>query len=209
MNVNIILFDRGAGGNFLARVLTLDPVTVCLGKNNIASPTDRCDYYCYKELVVPPNTLARNGLSVWVDAELNCYYFPFSRGIEQLVQLNQLIIEPMHPDHYEAKLQLLGSDDQTKLYYIDTTNCKNWVDAQIHHKITTDTKHWQSASQPDVLTGIIEKQSAQAISLQKIIESELTFVHEYVRICNLMQLNSYPDLALKIYRTWHKTWGPL
>jgi hypothetical protein len=203
MKINIVLFNRGSGGNFLARVLTLDPATVCLGKNNIESAVDRCNYYCYDAIAVPPNTPAGNGLSVWVDKELNQYYFPLTRGIEQLVQLNQLIIEPIHPDHYQTKLQLLGPDDHAKLYYIDPTGCENWVAAQVRHKIMANIKQPLSED----LNSIIEKQPAEAISLQKIIESEQTFLSEYVRVCNIMQLKSYPDLALKIYKTWQQTWG--
>lgn len=203
MIVNLILFNRGCGGNFLARVLTLDPSTVCLGKENFNTPAERCEYYCYQDSAVPFNTPAGNGLSVWVDKELNYFYFPFTRGFEELLQLNQTVIEPIHPDHYNNKLQLLGQDDSVFLYYIDPAGCDTWVLNQIKHKISL------SATQPkhNALSDILNSTAAQPISLNQILHSETTFVDEYIKICNNMKLNSYPDLALRIYRTWKKTWG--
>ena len=204
MKVNIILFDRGAGGNFLARVLTLDPSTVCLGKNNIESAEERCNYYCYENLKMPPNTPAGNGLSVWVDQELNHFYFPFSRGFKELAELNKVVIEPIHPDHYNNKLQLLGHDDSTSLYYIDTLDCESWVTNQFRHKISQTVP---AKLQDNFLKDILNSNIANAISLRQIINSELTFLDEYVKICDYMQLNSYTELALRIYRSWKKTWG--
>jgi hypothetical protein len=205
MKVNIILFNRGSGGNFLARILTLDPTTVCLGSVDIDSAQDRCEYYCYSELTQPPNTPLANGLSTWVDAELNRFYFPFTRGIEQLIKLNRTVIEPMHPDQYQVKSQLLGQDDQITLYYIDITGCESWVEKQIKHKIHPATRpaYWCDTT----LNNIASSQQATPIKLKNIIESEYTFVSEYSKVCGLMKLKSYPDLALKIYKTWQKTWG--
>lgn len=205
MKVNIILFDRGSGGNFLARVLTLDPSTVALGNLNNSSPEQRCDYYCYKLPTGPLNTLLPNGLSTWVDAELNQFYFPFTRGIEQLLNLNQTVIEPMHPDHYANKLQLLGPDDQVNVYYIDPSNCEQWIAAQVRHKI--DARRVQPLPVQPGLAEVINRLDAHPISLEQMIKSELTFVDEYVKICNSMNLISYADLALRIYKTWRTTWG--
>lgn len=203
MKVNIVLFDRGSGGNFLSRVLTLDPTTVPLGNLDHCSPEQRCEYYCYKTPTGPLNTALPSGLSTWVDTELNQFYFPFTRGMEQLTQLNQTVVEPMHPDHYSNKIQLLGPDDQVSVYYIDPTHCEDWIAAQVKHKIFSNRVH---CIVPDLKT-VINGLDAHPISLEQIIKSESTFVEEYVKICSSMNLISYTDLALRIYKTWRTTWG--
>jgi hypothetical protein len=206
MNVNIVLFNRGAGGNFLARVLTLDPKTVALGKENIDTAEQRCLKYCYNKITQPFNSPSHkgNGLSVWVDTELNDFYFPLTRGVEKLITLNQIVVEPVHPDHYKEKIKLFGKDDQIKLYYIDITECENWVHDQAVHKILITPENQKN--QTTILKSIVSGQLAHPISLKNIIESELTFCAEYVKICKLMNLISYPELALKIYKSWQKTW---
>ena len=209
MKVTIILFNRGSGGNFLARILTLDPSTVCLGNANIDSAQDRCEYYCYSEPTISPNTHAGNGLSVWVDNELNHFYFPFTRGFKQLIEMNLTVVEPIHPDHYHTKIQLLGTDDRITLSYIETTGCENWIKQQIKHKIYMLNKTIAPLLDDTILNSIIVDQAATPINLKNIIESELTFEAEYIKICNRLELNSYPELALKIYRTWRRTWAPI
>lgn len=210
MNINAVLFNRGSGGNFLARVLTLDPVTVCLGRYDIDSPDQRCDYYCYQELTGPYNKNMKNGLSQWVYKELNEFYFPLTRGIEHLLKLDKLIIEPMHPDHYSDKMALLGPDDNLQLFYIDLQGCESWVEKQVRHKIRPDSVRYIKQNQQyqtSMLNDILSSQPAQSVQLHNIIESELTFSKEYVKICQTMKINSYPELAVKIYRSWRSTWG--
>lgn len=208
MNVNIVLFNRGSGGNFLARVLTLDPKTVALGEENIVTAEQRCQTYCYDKITQPFNRPSHkgNGLSVWVDTELNYFYSPLTQGVEKLMASNQIVIEPIHPDHYEKKIKLFGKDDQIKLYYIDITDCENWVHDQVAHKILSKHAYIKKINQTSILKSIVSGQSAYPISLKNIIESELTFCAEYVKICTLMNLISYPELALKIYKSWQKTW---
>ena len=65
----------------------------------------------------------------------------------------------------------------------------------------------QNQQQASLMQDIINNNTAHRIDLKKIIESELTFLEEYVKICQAMQLNSYSNLALKIYQTWRCTWG--
>jgi hypothetical protein len=209
MKVNVILFNQGSGGNFLSRVLTLDPKTVCLGADIIDTAEQRCEYYCYDPPTIAPNTHAKNGLSVWVDQELNKFYFPFSRGIEKLIELDKLIIEPMHPSHWDTKRQLLGIDDQIDLYYIDPNGCESWIKNQVRHKIYSPGNIEQEfQKQITALNSILQHNNAQAISLKNILDNDQSFLWECEKICNTLEVEFYSSLALKIYKSWRRTWAP-
>lgn len=205
MKVKIILFPRGAGGNFLARVLTLDPATVPLGSENYSTAYQRCQQYCYTNIATPFNQQLSNGLSSWVDTELNHFYFPLTRGFEELISLDQIIVEPIHPDHYAQKINLFGESDEIDLYYLDITGCKEWVQDQVAHKIS-NTADNTTETELESLNTIIQNLSPTSISLLQILKSESTFCDEYIKLCNAMKLNSYPELALTIYQSWKNTW---
>jgi hypothetical protein len=208
MNVIVVVFNPGAGGNFLARIFTLDPVTFCLGSKDIDSPHERSKVYCYDEPTGKLNANYKDGLSIWVYKELKEMYFPFSRGIENLVQSKQIVVEPMHPYHFHEKMKLLGPSDNVQFFFVDTQGCKQWVCDQIEHKILNGKylkKHFSDYEK--TLQDIVSSNpSFTAINLSAIIESPETFVDEYVRICKLMNINYYPTLALDIYQSWKKTW---
>jgi len=210
MNINAILFNRGAAGNFLARVLTLDPATVALGSNEFESAAERCKHYCYPVTSEPPAAHHSNGLSVWVNNELNNFYFPFTRGIEKLVELDKIVIEPIHPDHYYNKLSLLGDDDCVQLYYMDIDDCEDWVMQQVRHKIlkTNDQLIVEDQKQQNsALADILQQASAEPIFLKRILMSDESFLQEYLRISQLMGLNAYCEFASAIYQSWRCTWG--
>jgi hypothetical protein len=127
-----------------------------------------------------------------------------TRGIENLIALDKIVIEPMHPDHYKEKIKLFGNDDQISLYYIDITDCENWTNDQAMHKILI--KYNDQKKQTTILKSIVNSQPAYPIKLKNIIKSQSTFCTEYAKICKSMNLIAYPELALEIYKSWQKTW---
>ena len=108
MKANIICFLKGSGGNFLARVLSLDTTTVPLGGIVDDSQVDlqqRLERYDYtKFLDMNFSQMQSNGLSNWVDQELTHLCFPLAMGFEKLAKLNLDIVEPIHPEHFEEKI---------------------------------------------------------------------------------------------------------
>lgn len=78
MNVKLVIYPHGAGGNFLARILTLDKTVFPMGDCHVnSSPKFLVDYYKYDNISLGENTyneMLPNGLSKWVDIELNEYY---------------------------------------------------------------------------------------------------------------------------------------
>lgn len=214
MKVKIILFPRGGGGNFLGRIFTLDTTTVPLGALSIDTLNNvdaRAKAYHYSSLVSqiksPFNYPSKDGLSQWVDIELNTMYFPLTLGIETLVDLNRTVVEPIHEDHYETKKELFGSDDQLDLFYLDASGCEEWVLKQKQHKISTSATLELTTNEINNVNQLAEKYSAEPISLFNIISSDVSFLSEYCKISDLMGFKIYKTHALEIYKSWKQTWG--
>lgn len=211
------MFLAGSGGNFINRVLTLDPSTVPLGglaRGCKLSTAQRLERYRYDHRFTGKkfNELGHNGLSYWVHKELNEYYFPLTYGLEQLIELNLKVVEPIHPQHWEQKIQYFGNDDQLDFYFIDYGGCLEWVVDQIYHKITdrknkdTITKELLHSIEFSMIP-MLEKYHCIPIQLKNILKSESDFLKEYQLACNNMNLCEFQSESLEIYRSWVKTWG--
>jgi hypothetical protein len=209
------MFLRGSGGNFLARVLTLDPSTVPIGggADTAHLPTNkRVDRYRYDDQFSNKkfNVFLDSKLSVWVDKELNQYYFPLTIGVEKLIELNLIIVEPMHPEHFEQKLQYFGNDDQLTFFYVDPTNCMKWIVEQRLHKgaytPSTASIEQNTLDELNCLMQLLKKYDPISIKLENIIHSELEFLKEYRLACKNLKLPPYPTEDLEIYQSWKKTW---
>jgi hypothetical protein len=214
MKVNIILFISGSGGNFLARVFTLDPKTVPIGGigDDAESRFKRYHYSNIDKILKNSyNKFLENGLSEWVSIELEQMFFPLTMGVETLTQLNKTVIEPMHPNHFDTKSQFFGVDDEVILFYIDPTECEEWiVKQQIHKGACKIIKNFSDMLQTvtkDIEFLNLKATNARPISLKKIISSKDTFLEEYKKICTVMNLKNYDYFALEIYDSWTKTWG--
>ena len=137
LDANLIIYNRGAGGNFLARLLTLDEATVPLGSKDNLTTQERFELYHYKNIQLSYDsygTFNKEHLSHWVDIELKEMFFPLTCGVETLLAMDLKIIEPMHPDELEEKLNHFGPDDTTNLMVLDSTGYKDWVLKQKIHK---------------------------------------------------------------------------
>jgi len=212
MNVTLILFCKGTGGNFFSRVLTLNEKTVPLGRNNLTTE-QRALTYNYKnidnKIKGQYNEILNNGLSKWVDIELNEMFFPLTRGVENLVKLNLKVIGPIHPEHFEAKKNYFGVDDQINVVYIDPTDCENWIVAQMIHKgviqKTPPIKFLKTHI--DDMFAIAKKINAVPVSLKNILESPEKFLIEYHIACGACDVTPYDFYAIEVYKSWKETWA--
>lgn len=212
MNVNFILFIRGAAGNFLSRVLTLDSQTVPLGKGDyhVLDTAQRFAQYTYSNYPTLP--IPKNDLTTWWNFELENAY-PFRRlGIEKLIDLNLKIIEPTHPEYFNHLLTLVDSNDQCQYFYVDITDAEDWVARQKLHKTGDNGHHLvyvynKIKQETDIITQLKKVYTLQPIFLKDIIHSTESFASEYQRICNLMEIASQLDYALQLRQQWMLTWG--
>lgn len=214
MNVDVILFSAGSAGNFLARVLSLDTTTVPLGALTDYNDVERrFNHYDYSRVIenigTDFNNFLTNGLSKWVNYELNKMFFPLTRGIPELIKLNLRVIEPIHPQQLNHKMALLGKDDNINFSYIDITECIEWVTKQQIHKGAYKkfpTTHSTLDDLKNVTKCAIEN-NATSINLKNIILSEESFLKEYQKICAELNIKNYDLYAIGIYRSWKETWA--
>jgi len=214
MIANLILFVPGSGGNFLARALTLDTATVALGgiDDNTEQRHNRYHYSNINNVLHRQyNTMSKNGLSSWVSIELEQMYFPLTQGIKTLIGLNKIVVEPMHPEHYETKLGYFGQDDTVNLFYIDPTDCAEWIAAQRIHKGARRQIESLSQTISRVNEEIVQLQRmcehATAISLSAILKSQDDFLLEYQKTSLAMNLTTHNQYASSIYASWRETWA--
>ena len=213
LDIGILLLNRGAGGNFLARILTLDPATVCLSAQNIDTTDGRCKLYHYDSIKLSPHEFslpATDGLSKWVSYELFEMYFPLSRGIENLSDLNLKVIEPIHPNHLIDKLNLLGPDDNVKIAIIENDEL-TWTYNQVLHKINKDVSKQQFDEIINMENKLIDNYKKVhlcfSIKLSDIIGSQTKFIDTYHQLCNFFDVKFYDEYATKIRNSWKKTWA--
>ena len=187
MKAILICFVKGSGGNFLSRVLSLDTNVIPIGgmrEGKIMSEIERLERYDYTKFSsLDFSSRNSNGLSNWVDRELNHFYFPLTMGVENLIKLNLDIVEPMHPEHFEQKLNYFGQDDNLIFGYIDPSDCLDWIIDQRYHKgvmLQQSPKLSILASTLDELEQLKSLQKNNnfifSISLKNILESESKFL---------------------------------
>jgi hypothetical protein len=210
LDASLIIYNRGAGGNFIARILTLDEATVPLGSKNNLTTLERFELYDYKNIKLDYNsygTFNKDSLSNWVDIELKEMYFPLTRGIEALLEMNLQIIEPMHPDELEEKLNYFGIDDITNLIVLDSTGQQEWVLKQkIHKGAYADIQSVEIEYETECK--IIDQLSTlNCIDLAHILGTDNEFVQEYHRACDMCRVEAYDDLAIQLRNSWKETWA--
>lgn len=217
MKANIICFLKGSGGNFLARIFSLDTTTVPLGgmiDNGLVDLLQRLERYDYTKFFGMNFTqVQNNGLSNWVNQELTHLYFPMALGFEKLVKLNLDIVEPIHPEHFEEKISYFGKDDKLTFVYVDPTNCVDWIVDQRYHKGVVLPNVPRSSVLASTLTDIeqltlLRKKYnfVSSINLENILMSESSFLDEYKKTCDMFGLTVHEECALQIYRSWKLTW---
>lgn len=212
MDVNIIIYIAGCGGNFLSRALTLDSGTIALGNGeyeHIDTPT-RFEQYSYREL--PQLPVRKDDRATWWQWELK-HTFPLRRvGVERLLELPYKIVEAQHPEYFENLLHVFSPADNLKLFYIDITDAVDWLFRQQIHKTGCNgydmghITHLLGNARP-VKRQLASQYHMQPIYLKKIIESKQSFLQEYQRICKQMDIQPQVDYAGLLYDQWVRTWG--
>ena len=213
MHINFLLFVSCAGGNFFTRALTTSTDTIPLGVGEYTemSSLQRLEQYSYID--IPKLPVNKNDTVTWWQYELKNEW-PLRRfGIEKLSKLSEKlkIIEPSHPQHFYEKIKLLGQNDSFKIFEIDHTNAEEWLLSQMIQK-TGGNGHSREHNKNEIkkenaiMADISKTYNIEKINLKDIINSKESFYKEYLRICNIIQINP-SDLTLDLYDQWKKTWG--
>lgn len=214
MQASLIFFQKGSGGNFLNRVLTLDESTVPLGgypESLKLSTQERFQRYHYDGIV---DVIGKNfnqfdpdkqSLSRWVWVELKEMFFPLTIGMEKLVQYNQHVVEFVHPSD-RHKISLFGSDDAISCYFLDSTGCHEWVLKQMQHKINPILTMRDVIQEYQLLMALSDNWNLPSFDLRRLLD-ENTFASECQRMCDTVGVKFFKDESTMIYQSWRRTWA--
>lgn len=214
MRASLVFFQKGSGGNFLNRVLTLDESTVPLGGYSDSlrlSTQERLQRYHYDGVV---NAVGENfnqfdpdkqNLSRWVWVELKEMFFPLTIGMEKLVQYNQHVVEFVHPGD-RHKISLFGTDDRINCYFLDSTGCHEWVLQQMQHKINPELTMADMIQEYQLLMTLADQWNLPSFDLSRLLD-ENTFGSECQRMCDTVGVKFFKDESMMIYQSWRRTWA--
>ena len=214
MRASLIFFQKGAGGNFLNRVLTLDESTVPLGgypDSKTLTTQQRSQRYHYDGVV---NAIGngfnqfdadKQSLSRWVWIELKEMFFPLTIGMEKLVEYDQHVVEFVHPSD-RNKISLFGTDDQINCYFLDSTMCCDWILKQVRHKINPALTMQEVMEECCLLEELADHWNLPSFDLSKILD-ENTFADECSRMCDVLGVKFFKDESMTIYQSWRRTWA--
>lgn len=206
INIVFILFTRGSAGNFLTRLITLDPTTICLGSNDLLTADERYSLYSYNNYPTLPITTFNS--QEWFLFEKQIAYPTISRGIEKINDSGLLAIEGLHPDNYSHMMSLFGVGDSVRFISIDTSDCDEWViDQRLNKKVGGQI------DKISIKKSIIEDRAfinsipvIYSISLKNILNAD-NFLNEYHNIASTLGLEIFDDLAVRLYQNWKHTWA--
>lgn len=198
-----IVYNPGYAGNFLQRLISLDTSTVpALYKDELSEHeyekidnADRLEKYKFSKIKKQQGDWQQFHHRAWVD------FFDYKETIKiSGIERYKNICFAMHEPEY--------------------TKCKNLID-QIENKIIFGVfldevlhSRWLTESQKSLrfLYRLEEKQFYQKmmsllpkeniIDLNRILESEVGFLNEYQRICQIINIEYHPDEPLELYRDW-------
>ena len=205
MKTVIVLYIPGHAGNFVARLFSLTSETMpllprynlqqCLKSGGIPDDFDRLQ--SYKFSTVPTK------FSDW--QQFHRAYADYE-GISNYNLLNifckekfSRIVFPIHPYEFIAEFSDFRLNSESEFYCVDLDLNKwgSWVDAQqkklnFHYR---DNEHQQ-------FQDLKEKYKMRSISLDKLLESQESFLEEYNRVCYLMGVFPLPQQALILRDDW-------
>jgi hypothetical protein len=210
MEVNFLIFLRGTAGNFISRILTLCPTTVPLspvGHYRLMTAKERYRQYNYDNCPTLP--IKPNDRHTWWNFELQNAPPLTAFGIEQLIAIDLKIIQFCHPEYLQQNIDMFGDSDYKKYFIVDFTGAENWVVKQMQQK--TGEQQQLDKNLHDKLTkdraSLSLPYEHKSIYLKEIIASKKRFVNEYTRICDLVGIGCFPELAVELRSQWQTTWG--
>lgn len=192
----------GHAGNFLTRLFSLSPETM-----------PHLSRHKLNESIVNKKLENFNRLDAYSFNQANDYvdWQKFHRGFtdfydsNQIQLLNQLclnaytnVVYSIHPEEFIKFSNDIKQKD-VDLYHVelDLNKFNNWVE-QSQKKLKFITR----SSESNNFLKIISTHPSKAISLTKMLESEESFLDEYIRVCALMKITPLKNQAIDLYQNW-------
>ena len=198
----IILYLPGHAGNFVARLFSLDATTMPLlpkhvlgqsiKKAHIPDDFDRLKNYQYSSILTDFKTWQQYHDSYADYKESSTYQLLNIFCKEQFSR----IVFKMHPHEFITDF-VPGT--AAELYYVDLDLDRwgTWVDTQ-QQKLNFQYRD----NERQQFETLREKYKMQPISLDRLLQSQRSFLQEYHRVCGIMGIVPLPEQALALRKDW-------
>ena len=202
MKTVIILYLPGHAGNFVARLFSLGQETMPLLQQSalqqhLESVTDVPDDFDRLENYRFSTATAFNNWQQFHRSyadykEYSCY------NLLNIYckQKYSRIVFPLHPHEFIADF---NSQSESEFYYVDL-DLDQWGDWVNEQQAKLNFQYRQNEQQQfEDLKGM---HNMQPVSLDRLLESQQSFLKEYHRICKIMDINPLPQQALLLRQDW-------
>jgi hypothetical protein len=203
----------GQAGNFLTRLFSLSPDTIPQApidalKNSVINtgkpPTidNRAEYYSFEQVFNKFNTW-QDFHRAWPDFYQHELFYHFNRLYPEPFSH---VVYAIHPHEFGLMEDGIVQPD-ADYYYVDLDKkYEPWVLKQQASLNFQYRPNYQS--ELNLFNQIKTKYSMTPINLTTMLDSTDTFVDEYLKISQTMQLTADVDSAKTLYSGWFKQRGP-
>lgn len=203
MKTVIVLYLPGHAGNFIARLFSLGNETMPLlqqsmMQHHLETATDIPDYFDRFE-----NYRFSNVPKKFDDWQQFHRSFADYKEYSNYRLLNLFckrkysrIVFPLHPHEFVADFY---NQSGPEFYYVDLdiNQWGTWVNEQ-----QTKLNFQYRPNEHEQFYNLKETHGMQAISLNHMLHSQQSFLTEYHRVCNIMNIPANPEQALNLRDDW-------
>jgi hypothetical protein len=203
MKTVIVLYLPGHAGNFVARLFSLGQETMPLlpktmllscitSAQDVPQDFDRLENYRFSDVPKKFNDWQKFHRSFADYNECNQYrlWNSFCK------QKYSRIVFPIHPREFGI---YFVQKSLTEFYFVDLDLDRwgHWVDDQ-QQKLDFEYRH----DELEQFQEFKKSHHMAPISLDRLLESTESFVHEYQRVCELMLIPTHAEQALQLRQDW-------
>jgi hypothetical protein len=203
MKTVIILYLPGHAGNFVARLFSLNRESMPLlpqvllqhhleSVTDIPEDFDRLENYRFSTVSAAFNDWQQFHRSYADHKEYSCY------NLLNIYckQKYSRIVFPLHPHEFIADFD---NQSESEFYYVDLDLdlWSSWVNEQ-QTKLNFQYRH----NEPQQFEDLKVMHCMQPISLDRLLQSQQSFLNEYQRICKIMDIDPLPQQALLLRQDW-------
>jgi len=201
-----VVYNPGYAGNFLIRLLSLDTQVVPQITKELIntekffdlSNTERADLYSFSSVRTQFLNWQKFHRS-WLDFH---HYELFENRLKNYQQYTNIIFGMHSPEYLRFQDQISCIENYQVVFVdLDQTLYGDWIEKSqkdLNFKYRLDEKQIYEQMVSD--TG-----NAVNIDLTEILESTEGFIREYIRVSNILGLETHIDSAKKLYTEWYET----
>ena len=201
MKTIIIMYMPGHAGNFLARLFSFDHSTMpqlpkTLLNRYIVSDSksenlDRMKMYSFNEVESFRNWQEFH--RAWSD-----FHQHKRSNLLAAIWKKSSIVYAVHPHEFSRFEFFMKGNANIKFFYVDlNSKDQHWVDSN-----QTKLSFINRDCEPSMFDKFKNNYNMKPIDLSAILESEESFLTEYYRCCEVMELPTHTDQAIKLYKDW-------